>query len=90
MEEQGLKIEESILNQDYLSAILLGKNGKESSSKLTKHIRVGYFFIKDRIQSGDITRKHCPATAMLRDHFTKPLQGGMFRRFMGGDPRYSS
>jgi hypothetical protein len=38
MEEQGLEIEESILNQDDLSAMLLEKNGKESSSKRTKHI----------------------------------------------------
>jgi hypothetical protein len=33
MEEQGLKVEELILNQDNLSTMLLEKNGKESSSK---------------------------------------------------------
>jgi hypothetical protein len=81
MEEQGLKAKESILNQDNLSAMLLQKNGKESSSKWTKDIWVRYFFIKDRITSGDITLKHCPETEMLGDHFTKPLQGGMLRRF---------
>jgi hypothetical protein len=81
MEEQGMKIEESVLHQDNLSAMLLQKNGKESRSKRTKHIRVRYFFIKDRITSGDITLKHCPATEMIADHFTKPLQGAMFRRF---------
>jgi hypothetical protein len=81
MEEQGLKIEESTLNQDNLSAMILEKNGKESSSIRTTHIRVRYFFIKDRITSGDITLKHCPATEVLSDHFTKPLQGGMFRKF---------
>jgi hypothetical protein len=32
-------------------------------------------------QSGDITLKHYPATEILGDHFTKPLQGGMFMKF---------
>jgi hypothetical protein len=81
MEEQGMKIDKSILNQDNLSAMLLEKNGKESSSKRTKHMWVRYFFIKDIITLGDITMKHCPATEMIADHFTKPMQGAMFRRF---------
>jgi hypothetical protein len=81
IEGQGYGVKASILNQDNLSAILLEKNGRASSSKRTKHINVRYFFIKDRIVSGEITVKHCPATEMLADHFTKPLQGAMFRRF---------
>jgi hypothetical protein len=81
IEEQGYGVEASILNQDNLSAILLEKNGKASSGKRTKHINVRYFFIKDRIGSGEITVKHCPAAEMLADHFTKPLQGTMFRKF---------
>jgi hypothetical protein len=81
VEEQGYGVEASILNQDNLNAILLKKNGKASSGKRTKHINVRYFFIKDRIGSGEITVKHCPATEMLADHFTKPLQGTMFRKF---------
>jgi hypothetical protein len=78
VEEQGYGVEASMLNQDNLSAILLEKNGKASSCKRIKHINVRYFFIKDRIGSGEITVKHCPATEMLADHFTKPLQGTMF------------
>jgi hypothetical protein len=81
IEGQGYGVEASILNQDNLSAILLEKNGRASSSKRTKHINVRYFFIKDRIASDEITVKHCPATEMLADHFTKPLQGTMFRTF---------
>jgi hypothetical protein len=81
IEGQGYNIEASILNQDKLSAILLEKNGKSSSSKRMKHINMQYFFIKDHIASGEITVKHCPAMEMLADHFTKPLQGTMFRAF---------
>jgi hypothetical protein len=81
IEEQGYGVQAAILNQDKLSAILLEKNGKASSGKRTKHINVRYFFIKDRIGSGEITVKHCPATEMLADRFTRPLQGTMFRKF---------
>jgi hypothetical protein len=80
VEEHGYGVEASILNQDNLSAILLEKNGKASSGKRTKHINMRYFFIKYRTGSGEITLKRCPATEMLADHFTKPLQGTMFQK----------
>jgi hypothetical protein len=81
IEAQGFNVDESILYQDNLSAMLLEKNGKQSSSKKTKHIRVRYFFIKDRIGNGNISVKHCPTGDMVADHFTKPLQGAQFRKF---------
>jgi hypothetical protein len=81
IEAQGFNVDESILYQDNLSAMLLENNGKQSSSKRTKHIRVRYFFIKDRIGNGDISLKHCPTGDMAGDHFTKPLQVAQFRKF---------
>jgi hypothetical protein len=81
LEGQGYNVEECILYQDNMSAMLLETNGKQSSSKRTKNIRVRYFFIKDRVSNGDITIKHCPTGEMLTDHFTKPLQGALFRKF---------
>jgi hypothetical protein len=80
IEAQGFNVDESILYQDNLSDMLLEKNGKQSSSKRTKHIRVRYFFIKDRIGNGDISLKHCPTGDMVGDHFTKPLQGAQLRK----------
>ena len=67
--------------QDNLSVMLLETNGKKSSTKRTKNIRVRYFFIKDQVSSGDIKLEHCPIEEMLADHFTKPLQGNLFRKF---------
>jgi hypothetical protein len=81
IEAQGHEIEENILLQDNLRTMLFEKNGKQSSSKWTKHIRVRYFSIKDRVMNLDITIKHCPTADMLGDHFTKPLQGALFRNF---------
>ena len=80
-EEQGYPIEENIMYQDNLSAMLLETNGKKSSSNRTKNIRVRYVFIKDRVSSRNIKLENCPTEGMLADHFTKPLQGNLFRNF---------
>ena len=75
VEAQGFTIDDSVLFRDNLSAMSL------VSSKRTKHIRVRYYFVKDRITAGDIVVKHCPTREILADHFTKPLQGALFRKF---------
>jgi hypothetical protein len=81
LEEQGYKAERTIIYQDNKSAILLETNRRASSSRRTKHVNVRYYFIKDRIESGEVVVEHCPATEMIGDFFTKPLQGAMFIRF---------
>ena len=40
-----------------------------------------YYFIKDWVETGDVVIEHCPTEKMLGDHFTKPLQGALFRKF---------
>ena len=40
-----------------------------------------YYFINDRVETGDVLIEHCPREKMLGDHFTKPLQGVLFRKF---------
>ncbi len=55
------------------------KKGKMSSRKKTKHIKVKFFFIKDRIEDGEIRVLDCPAKEMWVDIMTKPLQGTVFR-----------
>ncbi len=60
LQEQGYDMEPSLLYQDNMSAILLETNEKASSSKRTKHIKVKYFYIKDKIHQGEITVEHCP------------------------------
>jgi hypothetical protein len=52
---QGIDVNDNIVYQDNQSAILLETNGKGSSGKRTRHMNVQYFFIKDRIQSGELT-----------------------------------
>ena len=61
--------------QDNKSAMLLDNNGVLSSSKQTKHINVRYYFIEDKIEKDKINVIYCPTSKMVRDFFTKPLQG---------------
>ena len=62
---QGYDMDASLLYQDNMSTILLLKtNGKTSSSMHTKHIKVKYFFIKDKVSQGEITIEHCPSKQM--------------------------
>lgn len=69
----------NIIEQDNASAMLLEKNGKRSSTKRTKHINMRYFFITDRINSGDVTDVVCKSTTeMESDYLTKGLQGSAF------------
>jgi hypothetical protein len=81
MEAQGYHISSSILEQDNESAIKLAKNGRTSAGPKSRHINIRYFWLKDRIKSGDIVIRHCPTHQMLADFFTKPLQGQLFHRF---------
>jgi hypothetical protein len=39
-----------------------------------------YFFIADRVKSGEIRIEHCPTGIMIADYFTKALQGAQFRK----------
>ena len=80
LEAQGYKIKDNILFQDNKSSILLETNGRGSSGKRTRHINIRYFFIADRVKSGEIKIRYCPTGIMLADYFTKPLQGLLLKQ----------
>ncbi len=73
----------SLLYQDNMSAILRETNGKASSSKQTKHIKVKYFYVKDKIDQGKIVVEQCPNGQMWTGINTKPKQGTIFQVFRG-------
>ncbi len=54
IEAQGCAAECVGLYQDNISTQLLIKNGRMSSNKKTKHIKAKFFFIKDRVDDGEI------------------------------------
>ena len=47
----------------------------------SRHIDVRFFFIKDRVEAGDVEVAFCGTEEMVADFLSKPLQGGVFRRF---------
>jgi hypothetical protein len=81
LKAQGYPVRDTILFQDNMSAIKLERNGRQSSSKRTRHLDIKHFFIKDRVKAGELNIKHCGTNDMIADYFTKPLQGEKFRQF---------
>ena len=80
-EAQGYRVDGSGMFQDNQIEILLEKNERASSSKRIKHINIRYFFVPDRVNAGEVSIKYCPTYDMVRDYFTKPMQGAKFREF---------
>ena len=81
LEAQGYGVKDAKLYQDNQSTMLLAKNGRASSGKRTRHINIRYFFVADRVKSGEVSIDYCPTGEMVGDFFTKPLQGILFRKF---------
>ena len=81
LRHQGYDIRNALLNQDNQAAILLQTNGVMSRKKRSRHIDICFFFIKDRVDTGNIEITFCGTEDMVADFLTKPLQGSAFRRF---------
>ena len=75
---QGYEMDPATVYQDNMSTIALANNGRSTSAR-TRHIHIRFFFIKDRMESGEIKIVHLPTSSMLADMLTKPLQGEAFR-----------
>ncbi len=80
IQSQGCGAECVGLYQDNISTHLLMKNGRFSSEKKTKHIKAKFFFIKDKVDGGEMQILDCPTEQMWADVLTKPLQGITFKR----------
>ena len=78
---QGYEIKQNIVYQDNESAIKMAKNGRNSCTGNSRHIHIRYFFVKDRVDKGELSIQYCPTHHMLADYFTKPLQGSLFHKF---------
>jgi hypothetical protein len=79
MQAQGYEVECVGLYQDNISTQLLIKNGKMSSGKKTKHVKAKFFFIKDRVNDGELKVIDCPTEEMWVGIMTKPLKGTAFQ-----------
>ena len=75
---QGYTMGPATIYQDNMSAIALAAKGRSTSDR-TRHIHIRYFFVKDRVDSGEVHIEYKPTKLMLADILTKPLQGDLFR-----------
>ena len=74
---QGYNTGPANIYQDNQSTIKLVEKGKSTSEK-TRHINIRYFFIKDRVDNGELIIRYLPTDHMIADILTKPLQGTLF------------
>ena len=81
LKHQGFELEVNVLYQDNQSAMKMEKNGRNSCTGNSRHVNIRYFWVKDRIEKGEVDLRYCPTEKMLADYFTKPLQGAAFMRF---------
>ena len=75
---QGYTMGPADVFQDNQSTMALAAKGRSTSDR-TRHIHIRYFFVKDRVDSGEVSVKYMPTKLMLADILTKPLQGELFR-----------
>jgi len=80
LEHQGISVRKNYYYQDNESAIRLEKNGIKSAGKRSRHINIRFYFIKDRIEKGDIHLLYCNTEDMVADFYSKPQQGSLFTR----------
>ena len=78
MEAHNYAVKDVYAYQDNQSAILLDNNGMKSCGKGSRHIRIKYFFVTDKIKDKEFTVIYCPTKQMVADFFTKPLQGELY------------
>ena len=60
MEWQGCTVEDFYVYQDKQSAILLETNDRKSVDKGTRHVKIKYFFITDKIKNNEVEIIDCP------------------------------
>ena len=73
-------VKSSTIYQDKEASILLERNRKRSCKKGTRFINIRYFFITDKVKSGEVDIEYMPTGEMIGDYFTKPLQGALFQK----------
>jgi hypothetical protein len=82
IEVQGYKCGPVAVYQDNKSTIAIAEKGKHTAHT-TRHINIRYFFIKDRVESGEIKLIYKPTREMLADILTKPIQGQLLVKLRG-------
>jgi hypothetical protein len=74
---QGYETGPVVLYQDNMSAMALMKRGGPASER-SRHIDIRQFWVKERVDAGEMVVRHLPTALMFANIMTKPLQGQQF------------
>jgi histone deacetylase 1/2 len=76
---QGEEVAPATLYQDNQSTMAMIERGKCTADR-SRHIKIRYFWVKDRVDMGDVRIVYKPTESMIADLLTKPLQGEQFKQ----------
>jgi hypothetical protein len=77
MISQGLDDGPAVIFQDNQSTMAMILNGSSKSDR-TRHIAIRYFWMKERVERGELKISYIGTDEMTADVLTKPLQGERF------------
>ena len=80
---QGYTMGPVTIYQDNQSCMALVERGR-SGAERTRHIHIRYFWIKERVDTGEVRVEYLPSADMYANVLTKPLQGSQFKRERDG------
>ena len=80
---QGYKMKPVTIYQDNQSCMALVERGR-SGAERTRHIQIRYFWIKERVDTGEVRVEYLRSEDMYANVLTKPLQGSQFTRERDG------
>ena len=81
MHHQGNINKSNKLFQLNKSAMRMKINERNYCTGNYQNINIRYFFIKDRVDKGDLRIMYCTTQLILEDYFTKTLKGSLFNKF---------
>jgi hypothetical protein len=79
VEAQGYDVGPVQIKQDNMSCMALVKKGAATSER-SRHIAIRYFWVRERVDSGEVQISHEPTETMWANLLTKAVQGAQFTK----------
>jgi hypothetical protein len=84
IEDIGFDMSPTVIHEDNLSTLHLLESEKTHHRKRSRHINARYFFIRDRVRTGESELRHISTDLNIADIMTKALDGPKLRQLCKG------
>ncbi len=74
---QGIQVRTLTIEQDNKSTLAMIANGR-AVGPTSRHINIRFFWLNDRIASGEVSMRYIPTEDMTSDLLTKHMEGKAF------------